>query len=166
MNTRLNRTTLAATAMALTLFAGTALAGPEHGHHKGRKGPQGDPSTMVLRVLAHQVESLDLTDAQAAAIDTTFKNSEVDLKANKAAAHENRKALHALLTADVLDEDALASVARIEGDLVAERIVIAATATSKVKAELDADQLAALQAQAEKFRERAMARRDARNPSG
>lgn len=152
MTIRINRKTLVAATAALTLFAGTAMAGPGDG--PGRKGPAGDPSSMVLRHLAHQVEQLDLDDAQDAAIEAIFDDSKADLKANRLAARDNRAILHDILTADTLDEDALASAARTEGDLVAERIVIAATAASAVKAELDADQLAELEANITERRER------------
>ncbi|KAA9129851.1 periplasmic heavy metal sensor [Marinihelvus fidelis] len=154
MTFSLKRTTLASTAAALALMAGTAVAGPGHDHDRGHRGAPPDMSAMMLRHLGHQVKSLDLDDSQEAAIKAIFESSKADLEANKLAAKDNRKALHELLMADTLDEGALATLARAEGELVAERIVIAATTASQVKANLSSDQPAELEANIDERRER------------
>ena len=62
--------------------------------------------------------------------------------------------LHTVLTADTLDEEALASVARLEGDLLAERIVISGSMASRILAELDASQREELRLMGEHRREK------------
>lgn len=148
-------------AAALT-FTTAAVAFPGAGEHSPRGGKMvmvGDPSGMMLRHLHHGVNRLDLSDSQTAAVDAILEDAKADLAANREAAHDAHAALHEALMADTLDENALAATAKTEGDLLAERIVIAGTAMSRVKAELDEEQRAELKANAEQFRKHVRIRR-------
>ncbi len=150
---RLTRTLVLAAALAA---APLALANPKHDHH----GP--GPEASMARHLAGAVKHLDLSDAQAESIKALFEANKEDLKANAIASRELRETLHALLTADTLDEEALAEAARQEGQLAEERVLLTGTLASQVLAELDDEQRAELHAmrseRMERHRERFSAR--------
>ena len=110
------------------------------------------------------MQQLDLGEAQKAAIHAIVQDARGDLKAVSRAGADNRQALHDVLSAETLDEDALAKAAEGAGDLVAERIVIAAHAAKAVMAELTDEQRAELNAMREehmaKLREKRQSRDD------
>lgn len=123
-------------ACAALVAAVTAVAAP---YHHG-PGDGGDDSVMMLQRLARAVERLQLTEAQRDNIRATLEARHEELVAIREASRELRLQLHELVTADTLDEAALAELARQEGELAAERTMIAAGAGHAVLAELDAAQ--------------------------
>ncbi len=133
---------------ALLGAAPLALAGPEHPGHGG------DPWAGATRHLAHAVKRLDLTTEQEDAIKAIFEANREDLKTSFVAERELREELHEILTADVLDENALADAAQRSGELTEERVLLSGTVTAAVLAELDETQKAELQAMREERQDR------------
>ena len=155
----------------ILLVSALALASPavaghgadrQEGHHGARSMAGGDLSATMIHRLVRAIHNLDLTEQQKEGIHAIFQESREDLKANRQAAAERRKQLHGILTAETLDEEALANVARQEGDLLTERIMIAGSVASKVFAQLDQAQRAELEAMAEKHRQHLGEHRDRR----
>jgi Spy/CpxP family protein refolding chaperone len=159
---------LSITTLALML-AGPVLAGPEYaGHGRGDRGVShfdGDPSDSVLHMTMRAVHQLDLSDEQKEAVHAILKDTRKDLQAVGEAGSDNRQALHEALTAETLDEDALAKAATGAGDLVAERIVIAAHAARAVMAELTEEQRAELQLMREEHMAKLHEKRQSREDS-
>jgi Spy/CpxP family protein refolding chaperone len=148
---------------ALLSAAPLAYAGPDHPGH----GPdRSDPVAGVQRRLAGAVKRLDLTDEQRAAVRTVFEENRDDLKANRKASLAVREELHALLMQDSLDEDALAELARREGELAEERVLLGVGLASQVLAELDETQREELQAMRSDREERRRQHLDARRDRG
>lgn len=146
---------------ALLATTSLAVAGPDHPGH----GPDGsDPVAGAQRRLAGAVKRLDLSDDQRAAMRAVFEANRDDLAANRQASRVVREELQALLQEDSLDEAALAELARREGELAEERVLLGAGLASRVLAELDADQRDQLQAMRagrdERRRQHPGARRD------
>lgn len=137
--TLLFSTLLAAAPLAL---AGPAHAGPGHG---GPGGFGADPAMSAERQLAGTIRRLDLSADQEAAIRDLFGDNRDDLEANRQASRAVREDVQALLETDTLDDDALADLARREGELAEERILLSGTLASQVLAELTDDQRAELQ---------------------
>ena len=138
--TLLFSTLLAAAPLAL---AGTALAGPGHA---GPGGFGADPAMSAERQLAGTIRRLDLSADQEAAIRDLFEDNREDLEANRQASRAVREDVQALLAADTLDDEALADLARREGELAEERVLLSGTLAAQVLAELNDDQRAELQA--------------------
>lgn len=148
---------------AMLATAPLALAGPgQAGGPGGPGGFGGDAAMAAERQLAGTIRRLDLDADQEAAIRALFEENREDLEANRQASRAVREDVQALLEADRLDEDALADLARREGELAEERILLSGTLASQVLAELTDDQRAELQAirseREERRRERFSAR--------
>ena len=132
----------------LAVLATPALAGPGDSHHDnaGRAfaGPHGDPSDAMLHHLARATQELELDAGQQENIHAIVQQARKDLAAVQEAGQDYREQLHELLTADTLDEERLAETAGAAGELLAERIVIAAQAAHSVLGQLTEEQRAEL----------------------
>jgi protein CpxP len=163
----MNRTTRTLLLGALLAASPLALAGPGHASHGGKGGhaaPGADAMAGVERQLAGAIRRLDLDANQEAAIRELFEANRADLAANREASRAVREDVRTLLDADTLDEEALAELARREGELAEERILLGGTLASEVLGELTEAQRDELQAmrteREERRRERFSARTD------
>lgn len=142
---------------ALLGVTAPALAGPDHPGH----GP--DPAGSFGRHLAHAVQRLELSTEQEDTIRAIFAANRDDLKANFEAGRALKEEMRDLLSAEVLDEEALADIAVREGSLAEERVLLTVGVAAQVLAELTDEQKAELQAmrseRSERRRERFGARR-------
>jgi len=137
---------------ALLCASGLALAGPEH----RSQGAQANPAQQPAREFAGMLRQLDLSPEQQAEVKAIFSTNKDALEAQAEASRALREDLQVLLGADVLDENALADLAEMEGKLAEERVMLMGTLAADVLAELDDEQRAELQA----LREERLARRD------
>jgi len=142
---------------ALTASA-AALAGP---HHFGPRA-DGDLSGLMFQRLVRGLEQLNLNEAQRDNIHALLGASREAMAENREAARDMRRLMHEIVTAETLDEAALAELAEQEGALAAERVTIAATTAHAVLAELDESQRAELEAMREERLERRAERRERR----
>ena len=151
----------------LAVLATPVLAGPGDSHHDnaGRAfaGAHGDPSDAMLHHLARVAQELDLDAAQKESIDAIVQQARKELAAVQEAGQDNREQLHGLLTADTLDEERLAEAAGAAGELLAERIVIAAQAAHSVLGQLTEEQRGELQTMREAHMSRMQERRKSRD---
>lgn len=135
-------------ALAGTLaFSAAAFGGPEHDHDKASQyasrqgnGPGEDPARSFVGRLVRAVHTLDLDEAQIAAIHDILAENKEALHANHLATKDAHEALRETLMADSLDPTELEAIARLEGDLTAERIVLSAHVATRVLAELTEEQ--------------------------
>jgi len=145
--------------VALLALAGTALAqGPEHfrdGPHHGRGMPGMPVVDMTMRAVMH----LDLSDEQRDSIKDIMKSLKTEDRQLMKEMKSGHAQLKELIKADTFDETAVAEIAGKEGDLTAERLVLASRAMSQVYAQLTDDQRAELQAMAEERAQRRAERR-------
>ena len=139
MRTLITRSLLA----ALLLAPLAALSGPEHENHARSVGQSDMTRTLVGR-LVKTVNHLDLDEAQRAAIHTIMQDSKPALQENHHAMAESHQALADTLMADDLDSGALEEIAQLEGELLAERIVLSGHIAAQVLAVLNDDQRAEL----------------------
>lgn len=161
----MNSLRILALAALLATLATPATAAPEHAmhgkHEHGAPPFDGDHSEAMLHHLMRMAQKLDLDEAQQTRIHEILQASREDLRGLTTAGAENRQALHDVLTTEPLDEEALAKAADAAGDLVAERIVIAAHAARAVMAELSEEQRARLNEMREEHLARMRERRGA-----
>jgi Spy/CpxP family protein refolding chaperone len=131
-------------------------SGSQYGARHGATVRRGvDPKAAMLRGLARATERLELDSEQEARIAAIFDDAREQLQANRQAAGDLREELRGIVTAESFDEDALAAAADREGDLSAERVMIAGIASASILAILTEEQRAEL----ELLREEAQGRR-------
>ena len=147
--------------LLLVFAAASVSAGPHHGD-RGHRGPPGGPEMdgAVLRHLGGALKQLELSDAQRDQIQPVLEQGREDLMANHRASMDNKLRMRELLDGNDLDDAGLQDIARAEGALAEERVLIVGRALADVLAVLDESQRAELQAMAEDHRARRQARRD------
>jgi Spy/CpxP family protein refolding chaperone len=135
------------------LIAGLALAAD---HGKERRGHRGGPDMALPGVshLTRAMRHLDLAAEQKEAIHADFKAMREQLRPIMKQAHESRRALHGLITAQPYDADAVAELAAKHGNLTADITRIAAATAAGVLAKLNDQQRAKLEAMGERRREK------------
>ncbi len=130
--------------------SGVALAGNPDGGFGDRdkrqhRGMQNNP---FVEQVMRAIKRLDLEDEQK----TTIRSIMQTLKADSRDLMEQTKAGHlqlrTLITAENYDEDAVAALADKEGELAAERTILASKALSEVYAQLTPEQQTELDAMA------------------
>jgi Spy/CpxP family protein refolding chaperone len=128
---------------------------PMSGQHRGGHPPMAiAPEAVMLRGLARATQRLDLEPDQQAEIEAILDEAREQMRANREAARGLHGELRAIVTADDFDEEALAEAAGREGQLSAERIMIAGSASAAILATLDDAQRAELELMHEAARER------------
>jgi len=144
--------------LSCLMLVSLAWAGPsdDEARHRagGMHGPGADMHGMMMRHLAHAIEQLDLTEEQRDAIHQLVQDGREEMHANHTASMENMRAMHELMQADELDDNALAQVARKSGQLAEERVMLAGRNLHAILAELDAAQREQLRAMGEEMRQR------------
>ena len=154
--------TITCLALSLPVMADHHDSEERGGKHRSMKANTPD-SVKILHQMLRGVKQLDLSDEQHAAIEGIVDSSREDLRANMMATRDSHSIIRALLTADGLDEEALAAAAKQQGDLTAERILITGNVASQVLAELDETQRATLHEMAQEMREDRRSHRERRS---
>jgi protein CpxP len=153
------------TILATTLFmsaglisAGTAFAQDtdyetrkSSSEHRGQRSMQSMP---MVEKLTRALHRLDLSEEQRTSIKAVMQEMKADIRPIMGDMKAGQLQLKTLINSDVYDEDAVAELARIEGDLAAERIVISSRALADVLGYLSDEQRAELDQMAEKRKQR------------
>ena len=149
----------------LLLLAGLFLAGSsmaaERDHRMDRNHQRGDAGvgTQAIEHLTRAIRHLDLSDEQKDAIHAELKGLRESVKPLAREVHEGRKALHGLITEEFYDAEAIAVIARNQGDLTTEITMMVSGAASAVLAQLSEEQRMEL----ERMREERSAHRPERH---
>ena len=118
-----------------------------HPHHMmGHHGPGDDP---FMGPLAKALHNLDLSDDQKEAIHAVFLDNKDKMEANREADMKARKALHEIMMADKVDQDALKKAAHEIGNIAENRVVLGANVASQVMSKLTDEQRTELHSWAE-----------------
>jgi protein CpxP len=129
-------TTLLLTASSISLAQDQKYAAGK----KGQRDHRGMPAMPVVEQLTRAIRHLDLDDEQKAGIRVVMQ----DMKAEVRPIMEEMKAGHVqlreLVKAESYDEQAVAVIAKEEGNLAAERVKIASRTMSKILAILTVEQ--------------------------
>jgi len=136
----------------LLAVSAAALAGESHGD-QGKKGPRNQHSTQgmpVIENLMRAIRHLDLSDEQRESVRTVMQDLKTEVRPIMAETKTNHTQLKELIKADKFDEDAVAELAAKEGELAAERTVLASRAMSDVFSFLTDEQRAELDEMAAK----------------
>jgi periplasmic protein CpxP/Spy len=150
-------------AAAVFVFAGSALAhGGYDGHDgHGRHHPCGEPGFPIMDRFLHAMHQLDLSDQQKTDIKAVMQGLRKDMKPLMESTRANLEQLRTLVTAKSYDKGAVAAVAKKEGELATQRIVMTSEAMSKALGYLTDQQRAKLEqmrADREKMRTERMQR--------
>ncbi|MGD8383895.1 MAG: Spy/CpxP family protein refolding chaperone [Lysobacterales bacterium] len=131
-------------AAALLTIAGSAFArGGDFGH--GRHHAGGPPGAPALEHFRHALRKLDLSDQQKTDIKAVMEGLRSDMQPLMKNMRANHEQLRTLVTARNFDKDAVASVAKKEGELATQRIILTSEAMSRMLGYLTDDQRAQLE---------------------
>jgi len=164
MNRHINKLIITIISVLMLSVAGAAVAQNPDGDFGDRgkrqqKGPKGNP---FMEQAMRGIKSLDLSAEQRTSIRSIMQT----LKADSASIIDETRASHmqlrALVTAENYDATAVEVLAKKEGELATERMILSSRALSEVYAELTTEQRAELDAKAAER----MARRAERGERG
>jgi protein CpxP len=133
------------TTLLLTI-TGTVLAkDPEAGAAKQRHHhPRGDQPMPVVDNLMRAIKHLDLNEEQKTSIKDIMHGLKTEERPLAREMKAGQEQLKELIKADSFDEAAVSALAKKEGALAAERLIITSRAMSKVYAQLTDEQRAEL----------------------
>ena len=155
---------ITATTLLLTIAA-TALADDTYGE-SGRKGPRhqrGMQAMPVVEQLTHALKRLDLGDNQKEDIRGIMREMKTDVRPLMQETRAGHQQLKELIKAEHYDQDAITVLAKKEGDLAAERMMIASRALAEIFSHLTDEQRDELDAMAAQRQERRSERRKHRS---
>ncbi len=131
-------------AAALLTLAGSAFArGGDFGH--GRHHAGGAPGYPAFEHFRHALHKLDLSDQQETDIKAAMQSLKKDMQPLMEDMHANHEQLRTLVTAKSYDKDAVAAVAKKEGELVTRRTILTSEAMSHMLGYLTDEQRAKLE---------------------
>lgn len=167
-------------AVLLTALATTGYAiAADHGERGKRMHQRGGPDMgmQVIEHLTRAIRRLDLSEEQKDAIRADMQGFREDFKPLVKQVHENRKALHELITADSNEDEAVSAIASQLGQLTEEMTLLVSDQAASILDELDEEQRAELKAMGDERRahraehraerqEKMMQRRESRRQEG
>jgi len=142
--------------------ATTAIAQPRNPPMDRRAGhpPRGMQNGMPeVDHLMHALKQLDLSDVQKSGIKDIMRSLKTEISPIMEQSRAGREQLKELIKAENYDEKAVAKLAKTEGGLASQRIVIASRALSKVFAKLTPAQRDQIESMAEEFKAKRQERR-------
>ena len=145
----------------LLTTAATAMADDSYGE-PGRKGPRHQRGMQVMPVveqLTHALKRLELDDQQREDIRGVMREMKTDIRPLMEETRAGHQTLKELIKAENYDQGAIAVLAKKEGDLAAERMMIASRTLSAIFSHLTDEQRDELDAMAAQRQERRSERR-------
>jgi len=155
----MNKLMISLTTALLLTISGMAMAqdgapGPGNKGQRPHRGMQAPPRTMMEGVM-RAIKRLDLSDEQKEGIWTTAHELKGKLHPVMVEMKSGQRELRALITSGSFDEKAVAALAKKEGDLTEQRILLTSEAVSNVLGQLTEEQRTKLEAMAAKHKQRA-----------
>ncbi len=152
--------TLITSILSATLFMSFGPAFAQDSEYESRKssssqrGQRGMQAMPMVEKLMHALHRLDLSEEQRTSIKTVMQEMKAEIRPIMGEMKAGQLQLKSLIKSDVYDETAVAELARIEGDLSAQRIVISSRAMSEVFGYLTDEQREELDLMAEQRKQR------------
>lgn len=149
----MNKRVLISIVLAGALVAGSATAGPRDGRDGGPRHGGPDMAPQLIERIGRALHRLDLSEEQRGSIHSELRGLKESMRPLVESMHENRKKLHALVTADSYDSGAVAKAAEQQGAITTRMTVLASATAAKVLSLLDDEQRAQLKNMAEERQE-------------
>ena len=152
--------TLTTSILAATLFMSFGPAIAQDSEYESRKssssqrGQRSMQAMPMVEKLMHALHRLDLSEEQRISIKAVMQEMKAEIRPIMGEMKAGQLQLKSLIKSDVYDETAVAELARIEGDLSAQRIVISSRAMSEVFGYLTDEQREELDLMAEQRKQR------------
>ncbi|MCW8924850.1 MAG: Spy/CpxP family protein refolding chaperone [Xanthomonadales bacterium] len=164
----MNKLMISLTTALLLTISGMAMAqdgapGPGNKGQRPHRGMQAPPRSMMDGVL-RAIKRLDLSDEQKEGIWATAHELKGKLHPVMVEMKSGQRELRALITSGKFDEKAVAELAKKEGDLIEQRILLTSEAVSNVLGQLTEEQRTKLEAMAGKHKQRAKGKRGRKGP--
>jgi len=133
-----------------TVFAEESYGGPGQKGKRHQRGLQGNP---VFDQMIRGLRQLNLSEEQKESVHTIMQDMKAEVRPIMGEMRANHMQLKDLVKAESYDEAAVADLAKKEGDLAAQRIMIGSKAVAEVLSQLTAEQRDELAAMGEHRRE-------------
>lgn len=148
----MNKLMISVIAALVLSMSGMALAqdgapGPGNKGQRPHRGMQSPPRNMVENVL-RAIKRLDLSDEQKEGIWATAHELKGELRPLMMEMHNGQKQLREMIVSGNIDQQAVAALAKKEGNLTEQRILLSSKAVANILGQLTDEQKAQLETKA------------------